>query len=115
MDCQARGTNVRFIHYRQTLYMRSRKHELGGRCLCGKHLCSKGQLAIWKGLPKGFDILPDFLAPMERGSSRKEELHVGLLVGEIALHIPGVEGYPVALKDVLCVCGLLICHPLLLY
>jgi hypothetical protein len=95
--------------------MRSRKHELGGRCIFGKNLFSKGQLAIWKGLPKGFDILPYLVASMQRNTPRKHELNVRLLVSEISLNIPGVEGCHVAVKDLLCVCCILICHPILLY
>ena len=68
-------------HHRAS--MRSRKHKLGGRCIVGKNLFPKGQLAIWKGLPKGFDIGPYLIAPMECDSSRKDELNVWLLISEI--------------------------------
>src|SRR5436190_20661368 len=59
------------------------KHEFGGRCVFGKHLFSKGQLAIWKGLPKGLDIVPYLVASMQRDTPRKHELNVWPLVSEI--------------------------------
>ncbi len=80
----------------------TRKHKFGGRCIFGKNLISEGEDTIWKCLPKGFGIVPYLVAPMQRDISRKYELNVWTLVGEIAIDVSGVVSWNVAVKYVFC-------------
>src|SRR6266702_449701 len=70
------------------------KHKFGGRCIFGKNLISEGEDTIWKCLPKGFGIVPYLVAPMQRDISRKYELNVWTLVGEIPIDVSGFAIYP---------------------
>src|SRR6266446_3027785 len=76
--------------------------QLGVRCIFGKNLISEGEDTIWKCLPKGFGIVPYLVAPMQRDISRKYELNVWTLVGEIPIDVSGVVSCNVAVKYVFC-------------
>ncbi len=42
----------------QRTSVRTRKHELSGRCILSQNLACEGESTIWKRRPKSFSVLP---------------------------------------------------------
>src|SRR5215207_8942997 len=81
--------------------MRPCKHDFGGHRIIGQNLVSESQGSIRKCCPNGLGILLDLVTPVQCDTPWENELNVRTLIIEISLHVPGINGCYVPVKDLL--------------
>src|SRR6266516_5517855 len=80
-------------------------HLDSGRVI-GENTGTEFEPAIREGVPERLRVGPHLFAAVQRRAAGDREPHVGMLVGQVSLHVSVVECRDVAVQDLLRLAGL---------